>query len=254
MWKVLSGCVLACAMGGAAHATQFDLQYEAAIHSVVVLGKANLRGQINAASFSIAGAVETSAFGAVFDDTRLTVAANGAPNAAVLRTASYSMVHNYARKSRRVVLRRVGADVKSTVVPAHGDLGAPPATSAQINASNDPLTSLVGLGLQVGASGTCAARALVFDGKQHYALTLSGGQAATLRARGYSGPVVACTMRYEPISGFKRMSAGERAKIPTGQIYFARSAGTTFAAPVRIAVSTPLGEARLDIVKLTVKP
>lgn len=247
----LFGWVL-CA--GSAAAVQFELEYEAAIHTVVVLGKAQLRGQAGASAFSFSGGLQTTNFGALFDDTRLTVASNGTASTGALRMNAYSLVHNYAKKSRRTILRRGPAGVQPTAIPAYKDLGDPPASLAQINASNDPLTSILALAIEVGRSRACQGRASVFDGRQHYALSLRAATRGTYRGGGYSGDALICRMRYEPISGFKPMGAAERARIPEATIWFAAGApaGAGFAPPLRIAVPTPLGEARLDLKKYKV--
>jgi hypothetical protein len=78
-------------------------------------------------------------------------------------------------------------------------------------------------------------------------MTLSPRSTGTYKGGGYEGKAIVCHLKYEPVAGFKPMTAEDRQNIPVGEIWFAEPGASGFAAPVRIEIPTPLGPARLDI-------
>jgi hypothetical protein len=85
----------------------------------------------------------------------------------------------------------------------------------------------------------------VFDGRQHYRLSVSPIAQGTFNGGGYRGPALNCRFRYEAIAGFS--ASFDRSSIPTADAWFALPAQPGFAAPLRLTVPTPLGAAQLDL-------
>jgi len=237
-----------------ANAETVRLEYEASVLNLVTLGRAGISARIDASAYAADGSVATSGLAALFDDTRITVRAGGRVSGAALGWTRYDLEHAYARKSRNVAMRRAGAQVTSTITPRFGDMGSPPASAAQQAASHDPLTALLAMSRAIGRGRICAGAFPVFDGRQHYQLVLSPAARGRYRGGGYDGEAIVCALRYRPVSGFKPMSAEERARIPEARIWFADPAVAGFAAPLRITVPTPLGEGRIDVKRFEVRP
>lgn len=237
-----------------AAAETVKLEYEASILNLVTLGRASLSARIGAVDYSADGSVSTSGLAALFDDTRITARAGGRVVGPALGWSRYDLQHAYARKSRAIAMRRSGDVVTATVTPRFGDMGSPPASAAQQAASHDPLTALLAMSRAVGRGRVCAGAFPVFDGRQHYQLVLTPAARGRYRGGGYEGDAIVCAMRYRPVSGFKAMSADERAAMPEARIWFADPGVAGFAAPLRITVPTPLGEGRIDVKRFEVKP
>lgn len=240
-----------------AGAATVDATYDASILNVVTLGKLTLKGQTSPATYTAAGSVQTAGLAALFDETKLTAQSSGTASGGTLAFASYSLSHSYAKpggkqKSRTVQMQKAGATVTVAAKPTWSNMGSPPTSAAQKAASNDPLTMLMAMSAAVGATKACGARLLAFDGKEHYAVTLSPGGGGVYKGGGYDGKAIICKVKYEPIAGGKALSAADRAKIPTGEAWFAEPGASGFAPLLRVEVPTPVGAARLDISSLKV--
>jgi hypothetical protein len=101
------------------------------------------------------------------------------------------------------------------------------------------------LGRQIGAARACRGAVLVFDGRQHYRLSVAARGQGNFNGGGYNGPALNCQFRYEPIAGFG--ASFNRSNIPVADAWFALPAQAGFAAPLRLTVPTPLGAAQLDL-------
>lgn len=242
-WLIVS---LFC-VAGTAQAETYRLHYEAAILGSVVLGQADYEVTANATRYGVRASLRTSGAARIFDQTEITATTSGAVAGAALTWGRYDLSHAYAgHKFRRTQMNHAGAAVTAEIAPRYGSMGQPPATTAQQNTSLDPLTAVFALGRQIGAARACTGQVLVFDGRQHYRLSVAPRGQGNFTGGGYNGPALTCVFRYEPISGFT-MSAQDRAHIPQAEAIFALPAQPGFAAPLRLSVPTPVGAAQLDI-------
>jgi len=237
--------VFAIASAVSAHAETYRLRYEAAVLGVVVLGTANYEVTANATRYAARANLRTSGLARLFDQTEITATSTGSVSGAAINWSRYDISHAYARKFRRIQMTRAADGVATAITPNYGDMGAPPATAAQRNGSHDPLTGVFALGRQIGTARACQGSVLVFDGRQHYRLSVTAIGQGNFDGGGYRGPALNCRLRYEPISGFS--SNFDRGAIPTADTWFALPAQPGFAAPLRFTVQTPLGAAQLDL-------
>lgn len=239
-------CALfALAFAPAAQAETYRLQYEAAVLGVVVLGTASYELTTSASRYAARANLRTSGLARLFDQTQITATSTGTLTGAAVSWARYDISHAYANKFRRIRLDRANGAVSAQVTPAYRDLGAPAATASQQNGSFDPLSGVFALGRQIGAARACQGAVLVFDGRQHYRLAVSPIGQGTFNGGGYQGPALNCRFRYEPIAGFGANT--DRSRIPVADAWFALPAQPGFAAPLRLTVPTPLGQAQLDL-------
>ncbi|GIK49361.1 MAG: DUF3108 domain-containing protein [Hyphomonadaceae bacterium] len=232
-------------MGAAANAETYRLNYEAAVLGVVVLGTANYEVTANPSRYAVRANLRTSGLARLFDQTEITATSTGSVSGNAISWSRYDISHAYSRKFRRIQLDRAANSVAAQVTPHYGDMGQPPATQAQQNASYDPLTGVFALGRQIGAARACQGRVQVFDGRQHYRLSVAPISQGAFNGGGYNGPALNCRFRYEPISGFSR--GFDANAVPTASAWFAIPEGAQFAPPLRLTVPTPLGQAQLDL-------
>lgn len=235
-----------------AAAASFEIEYQASVLNVVTLGRLSLKGAATTAAYGATGVVETAGAARLFEETRLTATASGRVAAGGLSWVNYALQHRYAKpgrplKSRAVTMARAANGVSVQANPRWSNLGSPPATAAQQGASLDPISTLIAMSRAVGAAGACGGRFLVFDGKGHYALSLSPKSTAAFNAAGYNGPATVCTLRYQPISGFDPHEMAANA--PQAEVWFGRATGG-FSPILRIEVPTPVGAARMDVTRL----
>lgn len=236
--------LFACSAGHAGAET-YQLEYDAAVLGVVVLGQVSYGVASNEGQYAARAGLRTSGLARLFDQTSITASASGVLPAQGVIWQSYSLDHAYANKSRRTQLARQAGQTTATITPRYSNMGEPPATAAEQTASFDPLTAVFVLGRQVASQRACAGNVLVFDGRHHYRLTVSRGGRADFDAGGYSGPALRCEFRYLPISGFN--ADMDRSAIPVATAWFGLPANATFAPVLRLEVPTPLGTASLNL-------
>lgn len=230
---------------GQAQAETYQLEYDAAVLGVIVLGQVSYGLANDGAQYSARAGLQTTGLARLFDQTTITATAGGVLPAQGVAWQSYALDHAYANKSRRTQLTRQAGQVSATITPRYSHMGHPPATPAQQTASFDPLSAVFVLGRQVAAQRACAGNVLVFDGRQHYRLTVSRGEAVDFNGGGYSGPAARCEFRYTPIAGFNAdMDANA---IPVATAWFGLPNNTAFAPVLRLEVPTPLGTASLNL-------
>jgi hypothetical protein len=228
-----------------AHAETLRLRYEAAVLNVVVLGEANYEVATTPSRYVVRGGIRTSGLARLFDQTEITATTAGAFSGAQLSWTRYDISHAYAGKFRRIQMTRDASGVRAEATPRFGDLGRPEATAEQRTASFDPLSGVFALGRQIANAQACRGSALIFDGRQHYRLSVSPRGQGNFNGGGYQGAALNCTMRYEPITGFS--ADFDRSRVPTADVWFALPSQGGFAAPLRLTIQSPLGAAQLDI-------
>jgi uncharacterized protein DUF3108 len=239
-------CSIAFALGLAAapaHAETYRLNYEAAVLGVVVLGVASYEVVDSGGRYAVRANVRTSGLAHLFDQTQITATTAGTVSGDAVTWSQFDLSHAYAGKFRRIHMSHSGAEVSTEIAPQFRNAGNPPASAAQRAGSYDPLTAIFALGRQIGAARACRGAVLVFDGREHYRLSVSPQGQIAFNGGGYAGPALQCQFHYEPIAGFPSRPQ----HIPVAQVWFALPAQGGFAAPLRLIVPTPLGAGQVDL-------
>ena len=123
--------------------------------------------------------------------------------------------------------------------------GRVPVTEANRQGIVDPLTAMLFTAAATGALSqeACWRTLPIFDGHQRYDLKLAFKRMDKVTAeKGYAGPVVVCSLRYEPIVGHhasntlvKYLSEGREMEMALAPV-----AGTRLLAPFRLSVASML--------------
>jgi len=246
MLRVLA-CILAASFlfAPVARAETYHLQYEAGVLGVVTLGQVEYEVTANAQRYGVRASLRTAGAARIFDQTEITAATSGTVAGNGLTWGRYDLSHAFAgHKFRRTALTHTGGGVSADINPRYSSMGQPPTSAAQQAASYDPLTAIFALGRQIGAARACNGSALVFDGRTHYRIAVAPKSQGNFTGGGYNGPSLTCTFTYTPIAGF---SVHENGRIPQAEAVFALPAQPGFAAPLRLTVPTPVGNAQLDV-------
>lgn len=244
-WIALTVFAFGLVLATPSRAETYRMSYQAVVLGVVELGTAEYEVTDTPTAYNVRATLRTSGLARLFDQTDITAAANGVHVGDALSWSRYNLNHSYSQKRRQTVLQRATSGVTSQITPRYSDMGVPPATSEQQTASFDPLSAVFLLGRRVGLARACEGSVAVFDGRQHYRLSVSPRANGTYNGGGYEGPAILCNFRYTPVSGFSRDF--DRSGVPTGQLWFALPAQPGFAAPLQLIVPTPLGEGQLNL-------
>jgi hypothetical protein len=136
------------------------------------------------------------------------------------------------------------------VIPPGGD--RIPVVPTRLQGVIDPQTagliSMAGTRDNPLTPAACQRTLPIFDGSQRYDLALSFKRMDTVTTEeGYQGPVVVCTMAYQPVAGYSPGSfrVTYLKKNRDMEIWFAPVAGARWLAMIRISIPTTLGTALL---------
>jgi hypothetical protein len=121
-----------------------------------------------------------------------------------------------------------------------------PLTEAHKRAIIDPLSAVVAVaarGAKMDDPANCNRRLPVFDGTQRFDVILSYAETKTVTKPGFSGNVLVCNARYEPIAGHRPARAAVKFMEQNRDIsvWLAPVEGTRVLVPLRISLSTMLG-------------
>jgi len=134
--------------------------------------------------------------------------------------------------------------------PVHPD--RLPVTDADRRGVSDPLSAVLivtKLGGGTLAASDCNRTLKIFDGRRRYNLALAYGHMDKVTIeRGYSGPILVCSVVLQPIAGYRADSmivkyvAGRR----NMELWFAPIAGTSVIAPIRVLMPTLIGTLKIQ--------
>jgi len=159
-------------------------------------------------------------------------------------TFTSKIVSNAESSDVTMVLEEGNVKELAVTPPPRSDLV--PVTKANRQGIVDPLTALLFSAAAAGeglSQEACRRTLPIFDGHQRYDLKLAFKRMDKMTAeKGYAGPVVVCSVNYEPIAGHraniphvKYLSEGREIEIALAPI-----AGTRLLAPFRLSVVSTL--------------
>jgi len=165
-------------------------------------------------------------------------------------TFTSKIVSNAESSDVTMVLEEGNVKELAVTPPPSSDLV--PVTKANRQGIVDPLTALLFSAAAAGeglSQEACRRTLPIFDGHQRYDLKLAFKRMDKMTAeKGYAGPVVVCSVNYEPIAGHraniplvKYLSEGREIEIALAPI-----AGTRLLAPFRLSVVSTLANLMIE--------
>jgi hypothetical protein len=169
---------------------------------------------------------------------------------------SYAATIKTSRKTDAVQMLVSNGNAKEVKLdpPPDPDPERVPVTEAQRQNILDPMTASL---FRVPGTGSllvpsaCQRSLSVFDGRLRYDLTMAFKRMEDVHAeKGYSGPVVVCSVDFKPVGGFvpSRYAIRYLSDERDIEVWLAPIAGTRLLAPFRFQLPTPLG---LGVVEAT---
>lgn len=239
----LSAALIAFFMSApAAIAETFRSDYTVSIYGLSV-ARSDFTTSVEGSSYSVKGSVRSAGLAEFFDDTRGTVSASGKLGPQGIVPAAYAVDYVTGSKKKRTSLGFANGTVSSVSnTPAlKKGKGWIEVSPSQLKGVADPLMAFV---VKAGAlSEVCSKTVRVFDGEIRADFTLSPIGPTEVSTTGYSGPAMACAMRFVPLSGYR---AGKKQieylrNSSRMQATFAPLGNTGLYAPVIAKVGTQIG-------------
>ena len=152
----------------------------------------------------------------------------------------------------RVTLDKGSVKDASSDPPPDHDRERVPVSEADLQNVFDPMSATLlatpGNGNPLSAEA-CQRTMPIFDGRLRYDLQFAFKRMETVKPeKGYSGPVVVCSVTFKPVAGYigSRATIRYLSKIRDMEIWLAPIAGTRVLVPFRAQGPTPIGEAVME--------
>lgn len=133
-----------------------------------------------------------------------------------------------------------------------------PVTEAHKRAIIDPLSAVVAVAARSGKldePGNCNRKLPVFDGTQRFDILMSYAETKSVQKPGFSGNVLVCHVRYEPVAGHRpsRPAVKFMEQNRDISVWLAPVEGTRVLVPIRISLSTMLGTSVIEAERWSVE-
>jgi hypothetical protein len=251
-------CLLAASpllSGPALAQGKLEAHYTASLAGIPI-GKGSWVVDVGEAHYTAAASGMTTGLIKVFIGGRGTGAAQGTLAAGRPVASNYSATIKAGHHADEVRMTVDGGHVREVRLdpPLEPNPKRIPVTEAQRQGVMDPMTAslvLVPGNGEMRGPQACERTVAVFDGKLRYDLRLAFKRMDHVKAeKGYSGPVVVCSVAFAPVAGFipNRPAVRYLAEKSEIEVWLAPIAGTRVMVPFRAQVSTPLG---LGVVEAT---
>lgn len=242
----LAGLAAAAAPLGTAHATsafdlpegqvtKFRVDYAGSLF-ILPIGELTVNGNLSRHGYSMRTDMRSSGFGKLSKGGDTMSTSLGFYNANGIRPHNH-VIQKDNKKNRRVEIKYDAQGNPSTsIVPAFGSMGVPPATEQERREGVDAMSAILKLMMTGHSYGEapCTGVLPVFDGKQRYDLRLEPAGAKTIRQKSYSGETVRCHIYMETVSGYdpEDLLTEEEASTPI-EVYLANFEQAGLWVPVR---------------------
>jgi hypothetical protein len=253
------GAVASClAVASAAAQGRLEARYTASLAGVPV-GSGAWVIEISDAEYSAAASGRATGLLKLFTSGSGSGGSRGIVSQGRLIPKSYASVITADRETDEVQMLLNAGSVKAVEAkpPLSPNPDRVPVTDAHHKGVVDPMTAAL---MPVAGNGdvlspeACKRKLHVFDGRQRTDIELIFKRMDRVKAeRGYEGPVVVCTPRYQPIAGHRPNRAAIQYLMKTQdmEIWLAPIAGTRVLVPFRFSVPTPFGNGVLQATQFT---
>jgi hypothetical protein len=234
---------------------KLEAHYRASLAGLPI-GKGSWTIDIGEAHYTAAASGVTTGLVKLFVGGRGSGAARGTLSGGKSVASNYSATIKAGHHTDEVRITVAGGNVKDFELdpPQEPSSKRIPVTETQRRGVMDPMTAslivMPGSG-EMRSRQACERTLAVFDGKLRYDLKLAYKRIETVKAeKGYSGPVVVCSVGFAPVAGFipTRPAVKYLSKSDDMEIWLAPIAGTRVMVPFRAQVGTPFG---LGIIEAT---
>jgi len=213
----------------------------------VPLGQASLDGEVAGQSYKIAVNAKLTGIASIVSSSRGAAVASGAFLKGLIIPSAYANTSANTRETRTVRVAMSGGSVKGVDIspPIEPSPERVPLTDAHTRNIVDPLSALI---MPVKGSepvmgpAACNRTIPIYDGFTRFDVALTYSGLREVKAKGYKGPVVVCSVRYMPIAGHRnRKPVQFMTENRDIEVWLAPVATNRVVVPFRIALATMIG-------------
>jgi hypothetical protein len=241
-----------------ARAETVDIQYALTLAGLSI-GTATLSGSVGRDSYKIDVKARMTGLAGMVTSGRGAGSSSGSTASGRVVPSSYALTSGGTGKVYTVRMALTGGAVSAVEImpPLEGKVDRVPLTEGHKRNIVDPVSALVmpvtGQGLLDPAS--CSRTIPVFDGAGRFDVLLSYSATRSVDLPGYSGPVLVCAARYNPIAGHRtnRPSTQFMADNRDMEVWLVPVEGARTLLPARIAVRTMVGMTIIEATAFNVR-
>ncbi len=225
------------------------------------LGAGVVKAEITPASYHVEGSAKLNALARLVNNSHGASIGKGAIVDGRIAPATFATIaaNNSMTRTIRMAIKN-NAVAAVDISPPFGDAPdrAPlrPQDKADII---DPVGAYIFPAPKSGPAlspAACDRTLPIFDGYTRFDLKLSYAGERNVKAKGYSGPVAVCAVRYVPIAGHRRDRPATKymAENKDMQIWLAPVAGLPVLVPFRVSIATMVGTLDIEATEFSVSP
>ncbi len=239
--SLVSASVLVLAEPGQAADYRYDTAYSVSL-GILPIARLTFRTQVTNDRYQISGRFHSSGLVDFVREISADSTVSGLYAGNRLQPERYRLDYRSgSKKSRYTITYANGSAIETKVEPPPKPRPKSwvPVTDAELKSVLDPIGAL----LIPGDADVCSRTLPIYDGESRMDLVLAPGGTAPFTAGKASGEAVVCTVRYVPVSGYKKGRKDiEYLKSVTGmEIWFAKTATLKLYAPVYAKIPTRYG-------------
>ena len=239
-----------------ARAQNVEIQYGLSLAGLPI-GTAQLAGVFNRDTYKIDVKARMTGLASMLSSGKGAGTSTGITAGAKVVPSSYALVSGAGDKTVSVRMALAGGAVANLQIdpPLDEKVDRVPLLESHKRGVVDPVSALL---MPVPATAKlldpsgCDRTIPVFDGSGRFDVTLSFSATRKVTLPGYSGDVLVCTARYNPIAGHRtgRKSTQFMAENKDMEVWLAPVEGARVLLPLRISVRTMIGTTLIDATKL----
>lgn len=225
------------------------------------IGEASARGAIERSAYRVELSARLTGIASWLAHLKMALTSSGEIRRGLVLPMTYATTAATSQQTRTVRMSLNAGTVKAVEIsPPFEDWdGRVPVTAANKRNVLDPTSALimaVPAGEPLVGPAACNRTLPIYDGVVRFDVTMSYAGTRNVSAKGYSGPVSVCNVRYTPIAGHRYDSRATRfmAENHEIQVWLAPVQPAHVVVPFHIAMRTLAGMAEIDAVEFSVEP
>lgn len=250
--------VFALALANGARAQSLEVSYSVRLVGLS-LGSAGLSASVDASAYKVEVNAKLSGVAATVSRSEGAAQASGGFVQGKILPNAYATTSSNSTQTRTVRMAMNAGVVRAVEITPPFDI--PPDRVPVLNSHKrgilDPLSALVMPAAYEGpvlSAAACNRTLPVFDGYTRFDIQLSFAGMRAVKAKGYSGEVAVCSVRYKPVSGHRpnRKSTQFMADNKNMEVWLMPIEGARALAPYRISVATMVGPVVIEAANVSV--
>ena len=246
------------AFAGSASAETLRVVYEISLLGLP-LGAGAVEAKLTPTSYAVEGSAKLNALAQLVNNSRGASSGHGAIVEGRISPAAFATTAASSKMTRTIRMALKGNGVEGVEIsPPFGD--SPDRTPLRPGDTHnivDPVGAYVFPAPRAGspiAAAACDRTVPIFDGFTRFDLKLSYAGERQVKAKGYSGPVAVCAVRYVPIAGHRKDRPATKFMQENRdiQIWLAPVAGLPLLAPYRVSIKTMVGVLDIEATEFSV--